>query len=298
MTRPAATPTSDFERHRPLLFGIAYRMTGSAADAEEIVQQTWVRRQSTGEADDERALLATIATRLSIDHLRSVRRQREQYIGPWLPEPILTTDEDPAEIAERRDLLELGLLTLLESLTPPQRATFVLREAFGYPHREIAQILGVSEAASRQHYRRAKQQLGQGPARFEVTGERQRELLERFIGAAAGQGTEPLEALLAEDVTVWGDGGGEVAAARRPVRGRETVARFIRGLIRIAPDDVAIELVEINGTPGLLVLRGSDIDGVYTFTWTDADVLAAIHAVRNPAKLAAVRSRHERHVVT
>jgi RNA polymerase sigma-70 factor (ECF subfamily) len=284
------TDADVFLEHRPALFGLAYRMLGSAADADDVVSDAYIRWHKVDQSDveDPRGYLMTVVTRLALDELKSARRRRETYVGTWLPEPIPTVADDagdPAAHVERRDTLSLAFLTLLEKLSPPERAVFVLREAFDYPHAEIANVLEVSEANSRQLHRRAVQRLGDTKPRFVPSLERQRELLETFSRAAFGGDPALLHALLTEDCVIYGDGGGKASALRQPLQGRERAAKFIEGLVRLAPPDLHADEVEINGELAYVMRTASELVGVYAFQWTDDGHLAAVHAVRNPDKL-------------
>lgn len=289
-----------FLEHRGALFGLAYRMLGSIADAEDVVSESYLRWQRSGhssaDVDNPRAFLLSVTARLSIDVLRSARRKRVDYVGIWLPEPILTDwDDDPADVAAERDTLSLGLLMLLEQLTPVERAVFVLREAFDYPHDEIAHLLGMSAANARQHYARARRRLsaadGERP-RFVADRDMQRQLLHRFVAAATTGEVEPLADLLAADAVLYADGGGKASAVRAPAHGGLRIARFFRGLMRQAPPDLRVDLVRANGAPALLVRTATDVVGIYAFEVDPRTGLArAVHAVRNPDKLVRALTR-------
>jgi RNA polymerase sigma-70 factor (ECF subfamily) len=278
-----------FLAHRGALFGLAYRMLGSVADAEDIVSDTYLRWQrpdrDRDDVDDPRAYLFSVTARLSIDTLRSARRKRVDYVGTWLPEPLVTDWETPADVVEMRDTLSLGLLMVLEQLTPVERAVFVLREAFGYAHGEIAELLEGSPASVRQHYRRARQRLAAaGAPRFVADRAKQDELMHRFLAAATTGEVQPLADLLAADAVLYADGGGKASAIRDPAHGRLRIARFFRGLVRQAPPDLRVDLVRANGAPALLLRTRDDVVGIYALEIGD-DEIRAIHAVRNPDKL-------------
>jgi len=278
---------------RPYLFAIAYRLVGSASEAEDLVQDAFVRYVAGGghdEVQSERAYLSTIVTRLCLDHLKSARVQREAYIGPWLPEPVLTDREvlGPLETVEQRESISLAMLVLLERLSAEERAVFVLHEVFDYPFGELAEMLGKSAAACRQLFHRARGRLAAGRARFQATRDAQRALAEQFLQAVRGGDLGPLSAALAADVTVWGDGGGKVAAARVPIVGRDAVVRFFAGLLRIAPPRTRFELAEVNGAVALVVFIQDQLYQVTTFEVID-DQVAAIRSVVNPDKLAFAR---------
>ena len=280
--------TDPFEEQRPRLFGLAYRLLGSAADAEDVVQEAFLRWDAADRAAivSPQAWLVTVVTRLGLSVLTSARRRRETYVGPWLPEPVLTAGGalGPLETVEQRESVSWGVLVLLEELTPPERAVFVLHEAFGHPHGEIAELLGVDEATSRQHLHRARRHIAAGRRRFDVDQVQHRRVLERFLGAAFGGGTEDLEDLLAADVVSWADGGG-TRAARRPVTGREKVARYLRGLTTL-PDvaGVAAEVAEVNGEPAVLFRTGDGLAGVMVVEVGEGGIVA-LRTVVNPPKL-------------
>src|SRR5689334_21133164 len=242
--------SEDFYSYRPLLFSIAYRMTGSASEAEDIVQESYLRYHTAApvEIRSLKSYLSTIVTRLALDHLKSARARREQYIGPWLPEPILTGDGALAAFqrVEQRESITTAFLVLLETLTPQERAVFLLREVFEYEHAEIAQMLGLSAANSRQLFHRAQARLAERRQRFTPTREAQQRLLERFLLACRQGDVAALAETLAEDVVSWSDGGGKVSAARQPVIGSEKVVRFVAGLLRKALDDIRMEIAEVN----------------------------------------------------
>jgi len=255
--------TSDdvYLAHRDALFGLAYRMLGSVADAEDVVAETYLRwrRDDRQAVADPRAYLFAVTSRLALDLLKSAQRTRVSYVGSWLPEPLVTAydDDAPADRAERADTLSLAFLYLLERLSPTERAVFVLRSAFDFPHAQIAEMLQLSSDNARQVYRRAQQRLGEdGEPRFVPDEQRQRELVERFLAAASTGEVEPFAALLAEDVLLVGDGGGKAASIREPAHGRLRVARFLRGLVRRTTAEMTFEVVRANGAPAVLVRDG------------------------------------------
>ncbi|WP_405703949.1 RNA polymerase sigma-70 factor [Streptomyces sp. NBC_00069] len=257
-----AAPGADFEEHRPRMFGIAYRMLGSAAEAEDTVQDAWLRWSSADREDVEHpgAWLAKAVTRLCLNRLTSARARREEYVGPWLPEPVLTGDGvlGPLESAEQRDSVSMALLLLLEQLTPVERAVYVLREAFAYGHREIAGLLDLTEANCRQLYRRAAGRVAAGRAagprpRFAPDPAQWQSLVETFLTAARDGDLARLEGLLTADVQYVSDGGGIVGAARRPILGADKVARFLVGALRKYVAGLPISFAEVNGEPGLIV---------------------------------------------
>jgi RNA polymerase sigma-70 factor (ECF subfamily) len=280
-----------FLAHRGALFGLAYRMLGSVSDAEDVVSDAYLRWQgqpSHGHVEDPRAYLFAITARLSIDMLRSARRTRVDYIGTWLPEPLVTDwADDPAARADAKDTLSLGFLRLLEQLTPVERAVFILREAFDFPHEETAALLEVSAAAVRQHFRRARKRLAMDDApRFVATRAKQDELMKRFMAAIGSGEVEPLADLLVADAELYADGGGKASAILRPAHGRLRIARFFRGLARQAPANMRVDLVRANGEPAMLVRVPGEVLGVYAIEVDPgSDQIRAVHAVRNPDKL-------------
>ncbi|MBA3528737.1 MAG: RNA polymerase sigma-70 factor [Propionibacteriaceae bacterium] len=289
-----------FESLRRYLFAIAYRMLGSASEAEDIVQDAYLRARDVraDEVHSLKAYLATVVTRLCLDQLRSARAQREVYIGPWLPEPVPTADltqagdvtNRPAEATEQADDISLALLVLLERLTPEERATYVLREAFAYPYDEIASVLGKSSAAVRQLSHRAKKRVAAGRPRFQTSPETQRALAERFLAASRGGDLGALTAILAADVTGWSDGGGVVRAARRPIVGRDAVARLIVGQASKWLHDVTTTFASVNGGIAALYWRDGHLINVLILD-ADASGIHAILAVVNPEKLAYLERR-------
>jgi RNA polymerase sigma-70 factor (ECF subfamily) len=278
-----------FEVNRPRLFGLAYRMLGEAMEAEDVVQDAYLRWASRdAEVRAPEAWLVKVVTNLCLTRLTSARARRERYVGPWLPEPVLTGDGalGPLETVEQRESVSLGLLVLLERLTPPERAVFVLRAAFDYTHAQIADVLDIAEAHSRQLYRRARQHLDEHRARFEVDDGRQRELVLRFLTAALDGDLAGLERLLTEDVVAWADGGGTVSAARRPILGREKVARYLAGLAtHPLAAGVEVTVAEANAAPALLIREGGRLLAIIVPRLADGQV-AAVHTVANPDKLA------------
>jgi len=283
----AAGPAGEFEEQRARLFGLAYRLLGSAADAEDVVQDTYVRWSGADQAAIvvPPAWLARVATNLCLNRLASARARREVYVGPWLPEPVLTSDGTlgPMESAAQRDSVSLALLVLLERLTPAERAVFVLREAFGYGYGDIAAILGPSEANCRQLHRRVRQRLPTATSRFAPDRGQWRDLVDRFLAAARDGDLPGLEQLLAADVTAWADGGGKVGAARRSVLGRARVARYLAGITRFGAG-LQISVAEVNGVPGVLATRAGTLAGVLVLE-VSGDQITAVRLVSNPDKL-------------
>jgi len=278
------------EELRPRAFAVAYRMLGSVSEAEDIVQEALLRLHNTLERGERiespRAYVSTIVTRLCIDQMRSARARRESYVGEWLPEPLVDEGpSNPADHAELADSLSLAFLVLLESLTPEQRAAFLLREVFDYPYAEIAAIVGTREDNARQLVARARKQVDERRPRFEASPQRRDELAHSFLDAVEKGDLHALEALLADDVVLHGDGGGKVQAIARPAHGRTKVARMLLGYTRVAAD-WSLRRVQVNGQPGavatdaagtLVAVLELDVD-------TDGHI-AAIHSVVNPDKL-------------
>lgn len=282
---------ADFEQHRPRMFAIAYRMLGSASEAEDTVQDAYLRWSSAVDREPPEpiehpgAWLAKVVTRLCLNHLTSARARREEYVGPWLPEPVLTAEGalGPLESAEQRDSVSMALLVLLEQLTPMERAVYVLREAFAYSHREIAGLLDLTEANCRQLYRRAVGRVSAAKVperRFQPDPAQWQSLVESFLEAANSGDLARLEGLLAADARFVSDGGGVVSAARRPVEGRNNVARFLLGILRKYSGDLPFSFAEVNGEPALVV--GGV--GILQVEFEDGLVQDA-RAVMNPAKL-------------
>ena len=288
---PEAVPPEDYAEFRPLMFSIAYRMTGSISDAEDIVQEAFLRltrvlRDGTV-IGSPKAYLATATTRLAISHLRSARVRRESYVGSWLPEPLLADDDPgPAERAEMSDSLSMAFLVLLESLTPTERAVFLLHEVFGYDYREIAGITGKSEANCRQIQVRARHHVDDGKPRFDASREQREEVAQRFIAAAAGGDLTGLLELLAPDVAAIGDGGGKAWAAAEPVRGAQQVARFVTGLFRRG-EKMGASIVPrwVNGQPGAITYDAAGrVLNVFALDIADG-LVQAVRSVVNPDKL-------------
>jgi len=277
-----------FHQHRSLLFSIAYRMLGTVADAEDMVQETFLRWQNVpvAEVQSPRALLVTIISRLCINHLQSARLQREEYFGQWLPEPLVTdSSADPSATLTMDESLSMGFLVLLERLTPIERAVFLLREVFDYKYREIAKITSLSEANCRQILRRARRRITEGRPRFDPSPEKSDELLQRFLGATVNGDMEGLLALLSKDILLYADGGGKTAAVPKPIVGPENVARLILGSMRkFAPEDLVIRSTRINGQPGFVAYSAGRADTVVILNIV-AGQIRDIYIVRNPEKL-------------
>jgi RNA polymerase sigma-70 factor (ECF subfamily) len=281
-----------FQELRPAAFAIAYRMLGSVSEAEDVVQEAFLRlHRALAEGErlaSPRAYLSTVVTRLCIDQLRSARVRRERYVGEWLPEPLLAGEEaDPARQAELADSLSLAFLVLLESLSPEQRAAFLLREVFDYAYEQIARIVGKSEDNARQLVARARRLVEERRPRFEASRERREALARRFFAAAVDGELGALEELLAHDVVLHGDGGGKAPALAHPVHGRAKVARTLLAWVRAAArfGGVALRSAEVNGQPGALVLdREGRLINVLALDVADGQI-QAIRSIVNPDKL-------------
>lgn len=272
-----------------MLLGLAYRMLGSMWDAEDVVQEAYLRWARTDHATirEPRAFLVTVVSRLSLDQLRSARATREAYTGPWLPEPVPTGALGPLDTVELRDTVSYATVHLLERLSPPERAVFVLREAFELPYDEIAEIVGASAATCRQHYHRAQLHLTEERSRFRPSREDHAALLTRFLDAANDGDLTSLTAMLSDDVVAWNDGGGKVPAAPRPIIGRRNVLRFIAGLVA-RHGGAEARPVEANGEPALWLTLG----GQHQFVALDIrdGRIHGIFVVLNPDKMARLRA--------
>lgn len=284
--------TDPFEEYRSLLFALAYRMLGSAMEAEDIVQEAYLRYRATPPESIRtlKSYLMTIVHRLSLDHLKSAQARREDYIGPWLPEPVITGDGasllSPMRQITDRESISMAFLVLLENLTPLERAVFLLREVFDYEYAEIAQITGREEAACRQLFSRARKHIRENRPRFPASPEAHAKMVSRFMDAFIEGDIDGVTSLLAEDVTVWSDGGGKVRGALRlPVQGRATVARVLMAFRSLVPDGTTVESIEVNGLPALLVRVQGHVSAVLTLE-VEGDVISGWRNVANPDKLA------------
>jgi RNA polymerase sigma-70 factor (TIGR02957 family) len=279
---------SQYTEYRPLMFSIAYRMTGSVSDAEDIVQEAFLRAGPGDDVESPKAYLATVTTRLAIDHLRSARVRRESYVGTWLPEPLIgITEPGPAELAETSDSLSMAFLVLLESLAPAERAVFLLREVFGYGYGEIAGVTGKTEAACRQIFVRARRRINEGRPRFETSRAEGEELTTLFLAAASGGDMTSLLERLAPDVLFYGDSGGTGEITfRAPVFGRDRVAEVIRVQVeRTLQLGASLRPAWVNGQPGVLAVDADgDLIAVIAFDVLDGQI-QAVRAVANPEKL-------------
>jgi len=280
-----------FEDHRGKLFAIAYRMVGSAMDAEDIVQDAWLRYQKlTTPLDNPSAFLRKIVTNLSLDYLKSAKVQREQYIGEWLPEPIATDTASPADALTKADNISVAFLVVLETLSPLERAVFILREAFDYDYKEISDILDKSESACRKIYSRAKKHIHDNRPRFDATPEDHTRLVNHFINAIQEGDITEIANVLAEDVTLVSDGGGKVAAAINPLHGRDTILKFLFGIHKRATDmGIAyhMEAVMLNGEQGMIsrITATGEIFLAATFE-VHQEQIVTMRFIRNPDKLA------------
>jgi RNA polymerase sigma-70 factor (ECF subfamily) len=284
-----------FEEHRKTLFGIAYRMLGGVSDAEDMLQEVWLRwqKQDPAAIQSPKAWLVSAMTRLCIDQLRSARRTREEYYGVWLPEPLMgvSQEQEPDAAAGLSDSLTMAFMLLLESLDPVERATFLLREVFGYDYADTAAIVGKSEVNCRQIVRRARAQLEAKPRTPPPPPSEQAErLVEQFLAAAESGEVKELLALLAEDAVVYSDGGGKVRAAGRPIISADHVSRFFTGIWPKLPADTEWRNARINGRTGLLMHSQGEIYGACSFDFTEG-LVRNVYLVLNPDKLRHLSSR-------
>jgi RNA polymerase sigma-70 factor, ECF subfamily len=277
----------EFDQYRPLLFSIAYRMVGSVADAEDLLQETFLRWQKASgeEIRDPKAFLVTIVSRLSLNHLQSARVRREEYVGQWLPEPVITDpDSDPFAHMRIDESLSIAFLLLLERLKPLERAVFLLREVFDYEYSEIAEALGQSEANCRQVLHRARQHVAEVRPRFKATPEQHGELLQRFAQAVGDGDLDGLVALLSDDIVLHADGGGKAPAVPNTVHGADNVARAAIGGFRRLPQNLTRRAVQINGRPGMVAYQDGKPFSVITIDVRDGKI-SAVYIVSNPDKL-------------
>jgi RNA polymerase sigma-70 factor (TIGR02957 family) len=290
MTSPALLES--FGRHRRLLFGVAYQMLGSVADAEDVVQDAWLRWSSADRSDvaDERAYLVRTVSRLALDRLSSARARRETYVGSWLPEPLATGAEaDPAEAVELADQVSLAMLVVLETLSPVERAMFVLREVFGLPTAEVARVLDRSEAAVRQLAHRAREHVEARQPRFDADRAATREVTERFLAACVGGDVDALLAALAPDVVLLSDGGGRAKAPLRPIHGAAKVARF---LAAVGPQGAEVPglqaaIIDVNGAPAVAAWSGAGPYMALQVVVADG-LISQVLLLTNPDKLAGI----------
>jgi RNA polymerase sigma factor (sigma-70 family) len=281
--------TSAFLRHRELLFSIVYNMLASVADTEDVLQETWLNWSSREGIENPRAYLVRIAVNAALARRTSLQRRREQYVGPWLPEPLMTAEQDPAEQTEQVETVSMAMLVVLETLSPLERAVFVLYEVFGYSHREIAEMVDRTPAAIRQLAHRAREHVQARRPRYKAAPAVQYAVTERFVAAIAGGDLNALLALLAPDVTMWGDGGGKArAAGLHSVRGRDKIARILVGESTRRPiPSLGVRYRTVNGDPSALLLSGDSLFAVIVLD-LDEDLIAGIYAVTNPDKLPSI----------
>lgn len=291
MNTTTSSPESEtFAALRRRLFAIAYRMLGTRADAEDVLQDAWVRWQGADHAalQSAEAWLVTVVTRLAIDRLRAAKVERETYVGWWLPEPLVELDErTPEAAAELASDLSVAFLWVLERLSPEERAAFLLRQIFDYDYSEIATLLGKSDVACRQMVHRASERVQRAHPRFAVSKSEHRRLLEKFMLAARSGESDAIKALLADHVELVGDGGGKVPSFLEVLRGAERIANLYRDVSTQFADQLVYRIAQINGEPGLLRLIGGRLESAQAFV-TDGQRVVAIYAVRNPDKLAAI----------
>lgn len=284
-----------FEEHRPVLMGVAYRMLGRVADAEDVVQEAWLRWSGAdrSEVREPRGYLVRVTTRLAIDRLRQVKARGEAYVGPWLPEPYVTdfgdTVPDTAERAVLADSVSLAVLVVLESLSPLERAVFVLREAFGYPYADIAAMLERGEPAVRQLAGRARKHVEERRPRYEVDPAQRRDLTERFLAAAAEGDLDGLMAMLAPDVRLVGDSGGKSKAPLRVLESADNVGRFLVAVAEKGVPEMTFRFLELNGGPAVLILSGDKPDSVFQVDVSEGRI-RSVYIVRNPDKLRSLAS--------
>lgn len=298
----ADTAVDPFLEARPTLFAVAYRMLGSVVDAEDIVQEAYLRWQQADRSTVEspRAFLVTVVTRLALDQLRSARSRRETYVGPWLPDPVPTpslapagtaaaeSDSDPAAVAELTDSLSMAFLVVLEELSPLQRAAFLLHDVFGYSHEEAGRIVGRSAPACRQLVSRARQQVADRRRRFQTDARQVEGVTRRFLAACTTGDLQAVLDLMAPDVVVWTDGGGLVKAARRPIAGPDKAARFLLAISTDIPPGAVVELRSVNAQPAVVVTDAGRPYAVVLLEVADGQV-SGVRVVNNPEKLTALR---------
>ncbi|MFK7930488.1 MAG: RNA polymerase sigma-70 factor [Myxococcota bacterium] len=271
-----------FERERARLRGLAYRMLGEVSAAEDVVQEAWIRWNQAQGVRNPAAWLNTVVTRLCLDELGSARSRRETYVGPWLPEPLPT--DEPAQPGEMAESLSMAFLVLLEHLTPPQRAAFLLRDVFDYDMAEVAEILGTSADNARQLASRARRHVQQGRPRFDAPGPAVDALVMRFGVACLTGDLEGLVQSLSEDATLWSDGGGVVHAAARPIRGPKYIAKFLLGIVRIRGAMTPPKMMWVNGQPGAIFFEDGRVESALVLDISDSKVVG-VRIVRNPNKL-------------
>jgi RNA polymerase sigma-70 factor (TIGR02957 family) len=286
MVAQSTLADGQFEAQRGRLFSIAYRILGSASDAEDAVQDAYLRWRTAADVHSAEAYLVRVVTRVAVDRLRSARARREAYVGPWLPEPVLTGPgtAEPLDTVEQRESVSFAVLLLLERLSPTERAVFVLRGVFDYGYAELAGMLDITPEHCRQLYRRARAHLAEERRRFRTSRQAHADLTRRLLAATSGGDLDSLQSMLCEDVVVLTDGGGRVRAALRPVMGRKAVARFLLGISPRGPAAVDMALVEVNGTPGLIATDAGRLTSV-GLVEADGERARRIYLVVNPDKL-------------
>jgi RNA polymerase sigma-70 factor (ECF subfamily) len=277
----------DFLAARPMLFALAYRMLGSSSEAEDVLQEAWIRASRATSIDNPDAWLTTVVTRLCLDVLGSARVRREEYVGPWLPEPLVATDDGPEQAAELADSVSLAFLVLLEELSPPERAAFLLREVFRFDYPEVAAMLERSEASCRQLVSRAHKHVDQRRTRFTADRAKAQELSLSFLSACQTGDLSTVTSMLAADAVLVSDGGGKVQAARRPINGPDKIGRFLIGVLQKAGPDVVYRRATVNGEPGVLGLVDGVVVTAVAVEVVD-DLITGIRIVSNPDKLAHV----------
>lgn len=293
MTRAPSEHADRFTLLRPLLFTIAYEILGSATEADDVLQDSYLRWADVDLATvhDTKSYLAQVVTRQALNALRAGSRRREEYVGPWLPEPLLLDDHDPSADVVLAESVSMAMLVLLETLGPDERAVFVLREVFGFDYGDIAGAVGKSATTVRQIAHRAREHVRARRKRFGVTkpvdAQRNAEITAQFLATAASGDVQSLMAMLAPGVTWWSDSGGKVSAARRPVLGADKVARFVTGLIHRAQEELRLEMVNCNGAPAILLIYREQLEGVITVEIADGKI-TNFYAMRNPDKLLAL----------
>jgi len=290
-------PMAAFARDRSLLVGVAYRMLGTVSDAEDVVQEAWLRwaRVDTDTVHDPTAFLVRTVTRLAIDRLRRIKARRETYVGPWLPEPLLTGQlltgpepaADPAEDVDRAESVSMAMLVVLETLSPLERTVFVLHEAFGFPYPEIAEILDRTPASVRQLAHRARGHVQARRPRYETDTAKRRAATERFLRASVGGDLAGLLELLAPEATLWADGGGKAKAPRRPIHGRDKIARFFVGISgEIVPSGGTMQIIEVNGGPAVVLHTASGpVAAAMVDLDPDTGLITVIRLIGNPDKM-------------
>lgn len=276
-----------FEEHRPTLERLAYRMLGSWADADDVLQEAYLRwtRADRSNVESPRAFLHSIVSRLCIDQRRVIDARKETYIGPWLPEPAIETSASPEQAVERTESISFALLTVLESLSPVERAAYLLRQMFDYDYAEIARLIGKSEVNCRQLVRRAEEHIHQRRPKFEAPIDQAERVTGAFLQACTTGDLNGLVQLLAADAVAYSDGGGKATAARVPVVGADRVAKFFVGITKKLPPGTELRLVRVNGRPGVMVIESEKVHNVMTLDVVD-DKIVAVYVIRNPEKLA------------